>query len=100
MGEFKAMVCSLCIGIMGIYLFNEFLNLFPIVRKEVIYIEDLPDEFEGFTILQFSDLHGKTFGRDQWILTRLINKQSFDMIAITGDVVDRHNPDLTPFLMC
>ena len=97
MGEFKVMVCSLCIGIMGIYLFNEFLNLFPIVRKEVIYIEDLPDEFEGFTILQFSDLHGKTFGRDQWILTRLINKQSFDMIAITGDVVDRHDPDLTPF---
>lgn len=98
MKAIRVMLRSILIGIIGIYLFNELLNTFPIVRKQVVYLENLPDEFDGFTILQFGDLHGETFGWEQRILTRLINKQSFDMIAIVGDMVDRHDPDLEPFL--
>ncbi len=54
--------------------------------KETIYIENLPKEFENFTILQLSDLHEKVFGKSQSYLTKIINKLDYDVIAMTGDM--------------
>lgn len=84
--------------VLSLYVFNEYLNRTPIVRHQKIYIEDLPASFEGFTILQFGDLHGEQFGESQKRLTEVINLQTFDMVAITGDMVNRHYRDLTPFI--
>lgn len=44
-------------------------NRINIVEEEVV-IENLPSEFEGFKILQISDLHGKEFGKSQSMLTK------------------------------
>lgn len=47
--------------------------------------EKLPDGFDGFRIVQISDLHNKNFnGR----LARKIQKLNPDIIVITGDIID------------
>lgn len=57
--------------------------------------ERLPDAFDGFRILQISDLHNKAFGRDQSRLMKHIEAEAFDIIVITGDIADsrRYSPE-------
>ena len=66
-------------------------NRFDVCRTE-IELERLPEAFDGFTILQVSDLHGRAYGQDGQELIRTIRGLSFDCIAITGDLLDRHRP--------
>lgn len=58
----------------------------------------MPKSFEGFTILQITDLHGKYFGENQEKLIDIINNNDYDMIAITGDVINKHTESIEPFL--
>ena len=71
-------------------------NRIRVVEQQIV-IDDLPEEFEGFKILQIADLHGKTFGKDQERLLKLMNSIDYDMIAICGDMMDRHTEDNEPF---
>lgn len=57
------------------------------VREQPVYMAHLPAAFEGFRIVQISDLHGKSFG-DKEIALR-VNKLHPDVVAITGDVLDQ-----------
>ncbi|WP_347548689.1 metallophosphoesterase [Pseudalkalibacillus hwajinpoensis] len=59
-----------------------------IIVKENILIENLPDEFEGFTILQVTDLHEKEFGNNNKKLLDAINSVDYNAIVFTGDVLD------------
>lgn len=68
-----------------------------VVKRETIVLENLPPAFEGFTILQLTDLHGKNFGREQSNLTALVNLLDHDMVAITGDM-ETSRADFEPFL--
>lgn len=56
----------------------------------------MPVEFQGFTILHLTDLHSKEYGDGQRNLIELINRQQFDAVAITGDLVDKSNPNMEP----
>ena len=51
----------------------------------------VPPSFDGFRIVQVSDLHGKVFGRDNAKLLDLIEREKPDLIVVTGDVVDERN---------
>ena len=51
----------------------------------------IPSSFDGFRVVQVSDLHGKVFGRDNDKLLRLIDREKPDLIVVTGDVVDERN---------
>ena len=66
------------------------------VKRYTIAISKLPIEFQGFTILHLSDLHSKKYGDGQRYLIELINRQQFDAVAITGDLVDKSNPGMEP----
>ena len=60
-----------------------------IITEEVdISISSLSGALEGFRIVQVSDLHGKTFGKDSFGLAETVKNAKPDIIAITGDVVD------------
>ncbi len=63
------------------------------VRNVDIELERLPAAFDGFTILQVSDLHNRAYGRDGKALLRVIESLSFDIAAITGDLLDRNLPN-------
>lgn len=56
------------------------------VTKYDVELDKLPDEFDGFTIAQVSDLHDQRFGREQRGLMSAIRAAKPDMIAITGDL--------------
>ena len=48
----------------------------------------VPSQFDGFCIVQVSDLHNKAFGKEQERLLRLIDAEQPDLVVITGDLVD------------
>lgn len=56
------------------------------VKEQPIYISNLPSSFEGFRIVQLSDLHGIAFPNRQ--LVNWVNELNPDIVAITGDVFD------------
>jgi predicted MPP superfamily phosphohydrolase len=48
----------------------------------------LPESFEGFRIVQLSDLHGMEFGTDNTRLVEKVAAEAPDLIALTGDFLD------------
>ncbi|MBC8079970.1 MAG: metallophosphoesterase [Gorillibacterium sp.] len=49
----------------------------------------IPSAFDGYKIVHLSDLHGKGFGKGQKRLLAKVEKEAPDLIAFTGDLVDR-----------
>lgn len=71
-----------------------------LVISEHNYVsESLPSEFDGFKIAHISDLHNKSFGKDQIRLLEKLKSTSPDMIVITGDLIDRRKYDLDVAMM-
>lgn len=63
-----------------------------VVRAEIV-LPHLPKELEGFTILQVSDLHDYAYGKDGRGLMGLMDTLQWDLLAVTGDLFDRHHPE-------
>lgn len=71
-----------------------------VVTEEDIYSEKLPASFDGYRIVQLSDLHVGTWGNDSTFLNNLVdtvNRLKPDLIVFTGDLVNRQSNELTPF---
>ena len=58
----------------------------------------LPEELEGLTLVQVSDLHSKRMGEGQEVLLNTISQAKPDVILLTGDLVDGRRPKLEPAL--
>lgn len=54
--------------------------------------EDIPEEFDGFKIVQISDLHNKSFLFDSYPVSR-VEKCEPDIIVLTGDLIDSTRTD-------
>lgn len=61
----------------------------------VINAEELPTEFSGYRIAQVSDLHNAQLGKDNKHLLEMLLFLQPDMIAITGDLIDSRNTDIS-----
>ena len=71
------------------------------VRNVDVEIAGLPEEFDGFTIAQISDLHVGTYGTDTAFVSDVVdrvNSLSPDIVAFTGDIVNRRSSELRPFV--
>ncbi|MBR5544771.1 MAG: metallophosphoesterase, partial [Clostridia bacterium] len=55
------------------------------VNKITIKCETLPEDFQGYKIVQVSDLHNTEFGENNSALLSAIKEQSPDIIVVTGD---------------
>jgi predicted MPP superfamily phosphohydrolase len=66
------------------------------LEKVTIPVANLPVEFEGFTIAQFSDIHAGNTIKRGFILSVVdqINNLNADTIVFTGDMVDGTVPGL------
>ncbi len=62
------------------------------------YSQELPPGFEGYRVVQISDLHNKSFGQQQKRLYQAVAALQPDLIVCTGDLVDSRRPDLEPVL--
>jgi predicted MPP superfamily phosphohydrolase len=69
------------------YFSNEYIT----VKKVTLNFRSLPDFFNGYKILQISDLHSKMFGKGQKKIIDIISSNNPDIIVITGDVIDSRN---------
>jgi len=71
------------------------------VHNQTIGFYDLPKSFDGYKIVQFSDLHIGTFrGGDEIEVQKiadLINAQHADAVVFTGDLVNRRSDELDGF---
>lgn len=70
------------------------------VFRQQIFFPDLPDAFDGFTILQISDIHSGSFDNAEKInyAVDLINAQQADLFLFTGDIVNTHAVEMHPWL--
>lgn len=67
-----------------------------IQTEELTYTSPrLPAAFDGFRVVQVSDLHGKEFGDGNETLLKKVADLRPDLISITGDIVD----DVSQFSM-
>lgn len=62
----------------------------PEVRDVEVPITGLPPAFEGYRIVQLSDLHITPLFNAQWVrqVVELTNQQGADLVLVTGDVFD------------
>ena len=60
------------------------------VTRYTLSSDRLPDSFEGFRIVQLSDLHGSEFGADNKRLVRAVADESPDIIVMTGDFIGKN----------
>lgn len=71
--------------------------LIDISRYNIIS-KKIPSAFNGFKILQLSDLHNRTFGKNNSRLLKKIEKETPDIIVLTGDMVSANSSDWDNFL--
>lgn len=70
------------------------------VDKVKLSFSDLPSSFEGFKIIQISDIHSGTFDSVQQVRKGidLIMEQKADMILFTGDLVNSNKNEIDPYI--
>lgn len=72
-----------------------------VVRNATCVSPLLPKSFDGYRILQLSDLHIGTFRTNPSFikkLVRLVNAQNADLIVFTGDLVNIRADEVRPFM--
>lgn len=57
------------------------------ISRYEVNSKKLPESFDGFKIVQLSDLHGAEFGEDGMGLVEKVKELEPDIIALTGDFV-------------
>ncbi len=72
-----------------------------ITTRATVTSARLPAEFDGFRILQFSDLHAGSFSDQPAFMERLverINAAQPDMVVFTGDIVNNKSSELDGYI--
>lgn len=71
------------------------------VTEIAIESPDVPEAFDGYKIVQFSDAHVGTWGNDTAFVKKIVDKINSlnpDMIVFTGDIVNRYTDEINPFI--
>ncbi|MEM8897790.1 MAG: metallophosphoesterase [Bacteroidota bacterium] len=72
---------------------------FRVIEKELSFT-DLPEAFDGFRILQFSDMHSGSFDRMEGVKygIDMMQNQKADLILFTGDLVNHMQEEVLPYI--
>ena len=85
-GCLTALIILALIAAAAAFLIKDSREDLEISRYEVAS-QKLPESFDGFKIVQLSDLHGAEFGEDGMGLVEKVKELEPDIIALTGDFV-------------
>ncbi len=85
-GCLTALIILALIAAAAAFLIKDSREDLEISRYEV-NSKKLPESFDGFKIVQLSDLHGAEFGEDGMGLVEKVKELEPDIIALTGDFV-------------
>ncbi len=79
--------------------FFYFQNNSIVTSTYTIKSDKLPNNFNGYKIVQLSDLHSKSFGNNQSDLVKKVKKIEPDLIVFTGDLIDSDRYEEKPSLI-
>ncbi len=70
------------------------------VRRVTLKFPNLPPAFDGFKVIQISDLHTGSFNSTEPLqrAVALINKQGADLVLMTGDLVNNRATEVEPHM--
>lgn len=71
------------------------------INEVAVEVENLPDAFDGYRVVQISDFHVGTYGADTTYVKKIvdaINSTRTDLAVFTGDIVNRESNELEPFI--
>lgn len=70
------------------------------VISHTLEFEDLPEEFDGFTIAQISDIHSGSFDNQEKVEygVQMVNELGADAIMFTGDMVNNIATEAEPWI--
>ena len=88
-----AIVCLICMIVAGILIYrhnNQFVTTYYEVKHATI-----GTEFDGYKIAQISDFHNVGYNGTYDDIVAKLKEEQPDMIALTGDFIDRRTTDYT-----
>jgi predicted MPP superfamily phosphohydrolase len=93
---FGAFILTVCIFLYGM-LFGKY--KYRVIRH-VLYFDDLPENFEGFTVTQISDIHSGSFKNAAAVERgiQMVNDQQSDLFVFTGDLVNFRAEEIKPWI--
>lgn len=62
-----------------------------VVTEYELYFDKLPESFDGFKIVELSDLHLAQYGEDNSRILELVAAQKPDIITLNGDFIEKRN---------
>jgi len=70
------------------------------VEKIIIESADLPIEFDGFSLVQISDIHAGSFDNKEKVMAGIqkINDLNADVVCFTGDLVNSEKEEILPYI--
>lgn len=70
------------------------------VIKHTLFFDELPKSFDGFTIVQISDVHAGSFNNSKALQKGidLIKAQNADLFVFTGDLVNNKADEIEPWI--
>jgi predicted MPP superfamily phosphohydrolase len=70
------------------------------VIEQTLYFNDLPQNFDGFKIVQISDIHAGSFNNVKAVQKgiNLVLAQSADLFVFTGDLVNNKAEEIKPWI--
>ena len=92
--DWRKKMFTLCLGVVLLILFFYWQNNDIVITKSVYSALGVPKAFDGFKILQVSDLHNKEFGKNQSELMKFTKQLQPDIIVVTGDLIDSHRTNI------
>lgn len=69
-------------------------NEYIVVTSQEVASPNIPSSFDGYKILQVSDLHDAVFGERNERLVEKVQRAQPDVIFITGDIIDSRRYNL------
>ncbi|WP_210468660.1 metallophosphoesterase [Sporosarcina sp. 6E9] len=93
----KLLLAVVALGIIGFIIYKG--NTTVGTTNYTLTSKRLPANFDGYTIIQLSDLHDAMFGENHADIVDEVVKIAPDAIYITGDFIDRNRYDLEQSLL-
>jgi len=88
-------------GIFSVIAYGIFIGRHQVmVESQSLYFDNLPRQLDGFKIVQISDIHLGSFGKDPKVLketVKLVEKLQPDLLLFTGDIVNNFSEEITGF---
>lgn len=81
-------------GFLGVIVWVAWGNTALVTTELSVKSEKLPAAFDGFRLVQVSDLHNASFGEGNSELLERVEQAQPDCIALTGDLVDSRHTDV------